>query len=103
MSSDPADRHAPESLSRRRFFKTAAFAIAATRQRTENANRERTPKNPQQQHGTRALDKALIDELRYDGSNGHLISPLLLILGMLFGLPLAWQTTSWNSVTPICS
>src|SRR5262249_7875904 len=37
MSSDPADRHAPESLSRRRFFKTAAFAIAATRQRTENA------------------------------------------------------------------
>src|SRR5215471_7352496 len=44
-------------------------------QRSDNADRERTPENAQQQHGARALDKSAVGKVRNDGSNGRFSSP----------------------------
>jgi hypothetical protein len=53
----------------------------------KTAHRERKPRATQQQHGTRALDKSLMEEMKHDGSHGHLSFPFVIDLGGILSGP----------------
>jgi hypothetical protein len=65
----------------------------------KTAHRERKPRATQQQHGTRALDKSLMEEMKHDGSHGHLSFSFVIDLGGSFPASACLRANELNMVT----